>query len=101
MYEELKLTAVECPVDLAAILPKPNRIRETFSQLLVDLGKKYDRYLFGECMHSEFQSGSRPIINDFGIRERNTSDPLYSLEMLNLPPHGYWKPIGFQHTPLY
>jgi hypothetical protein len=82
MYEELKLTAVECPVDLATALPKPDRVREAFGQLLVDLGKKYERYLFDECMHSEFESGSRPVINDFRIRERNDTDPLYSLDIL-------------------
>lgn len=82
MNEELKLTAVECSLALATTLPKPNRIRDSFGQLLVDLGKKYDRYLFGECMHPEFESGSRPLINDFGIRERKASDPLYSLDIL-------------------
>jgi hypothetical protein len=66
IYEDLRLTAVERPGDIT--LPSLV-VSKVLSQQLSDIG------MSGEKLKSE-------ITNTFVLRERNASDPQYSLDLL-------------------
>jgi hypothetical protein len=67
LYEGLRLTAVGCPSDVT--LPSLKSVSKALSQQLSDIG------MSGEELESE-------ITNTFVLRERNQSDPQYSLDSL-------------------
>jgi hypothetical protein len=67
IYEDLRLTAVGCPSEVT--LPSFKFVFEVLSQQLRDIG------MSGEELDSE-------ITNTFVLRERNESDPQYSLDSL-------------------